>query len=81
MSDQPDNQVLDFLRENFSRVHAKLDLVAADAKDLKVRMSALEANVAYLHVTVAGQNSRLDRVDARLERIERRLELTDTPAG
>ncbi len=31
MSDEPDRQVLDYLREQFARVHAKLDLVAASA--------------------------------------------------
>lgn len=76
MSDEADNLVLVILR----RIDAKMDRLAADVTNLKVRMSALEAESGYVRVGLAELNSRLDRMDARLERIERRLDLTDVPA-
>lgn len=77
MSDQRD--VLDYLREQFARVHEKLDRVIADVGDLKVRVTSLERAVAGLHGDFANQSARLDRIDLRLERIERRLELESAP--
>jgi uncharacterized protein YutD len=78
MSDS--SQVLDFLREQFSRVHTKLDLIAGDVTNLKVRMSGLEAEARYVRLGLAEVNSRLDRLDERVARIERRLDLADAPA-
>ena len=67
--------VLDFLREQFARVNTKLDRMAGDMTNLKVRMSAIEADAGYTRVAIGELNARLDRMDDRLERIERRLEL------
>jgi uncharacterized protein YutD len=78
MSDS--SQVLDFLREQFSSVHTKLDLIAGDVTNLKVRMSGLEAEAGYVRLGLAEVNSRLDRLDERVARIERRLDLADAPA-
>ena len=79
MSGRQDTEVLDYLREQFARVHVKLDRVIEDVGNLKVRVSALEAEAGYVRVGLAEVNSRLDRMDARIERIERRLELESTP--
>jgi len=79
MSDNPNTEVLDYLREQFARVHVKLDRVIADVGDLKVRVTSLETAVAGLHGDFANQSARLDRMDARLDRIERRLDLVDMP--
>jgi predicted nucleic acid-binding Zn-ribbon protein len=68
MSDQPPDLVLIILR----RVEAKLDRVAEDMHDLKVRMTAVEEAVVGVH-------RRMDRLDSRVERIERRLDLVETP--
>lgn len=66
MSDEPDSMVLRYLR----RIDEKVDRMAADVADLKVRTTAIEQNVAIT-------NGRLDRIEARLERIERRLDLVE----
>jgi len=61
---EPENIVLNLLR----KIDTKLDRVADDVRDLKMRVTAIEEGMAGIH-------RRLDRVDERLDRIERRLEL------
>lgn len=70
--------VLDYLREQFARLHTKLDRIAGDVTNLKVRMSGLEADAGYSRVAMGEINARLDRMDDRLERVERRLNLVDS---
>jgi predicted nuclease with TOPRIM domain len=77
MSDHVTNTVVDLLREQFARVHIKLDNLSAGQHDLSTRVTSLEAQVALLHGDFANQSMRIDRVDERLSRIERRLELAD----
>ncbi|MDR6291818.1 MULTISPECIES: hypothetical protein [Inquilinus] len=67
MTDAPDSLVLRYLRQ----IDQKVDRLAEDVHDLKVRMTAVEENLAGVH-------RRIDRVEARLERIERRLDLVET---
>jgi hypothetical protein len=81
MSDRSTTDVLDFLREQFARVHTKLDLLTAGQLDLSSRVSSLEAQVALLHGDFANQSMRIDRIEHRLARIERRLDLVDQPGG
>jgi len=71
MSDEPDNIVLDLLRQ----VVGNLDRLGRDMRDFKDRLTALEQQVALLHGDFAGQSVRIDRIELRLERIERLLEL------
>jgi tetrahydromethanopterin S-methyltransferase subunit G len=68
MSEEPDSLVLRYLR----RIDEKVDRIAGDVADLKVRMTLVEEGLA-------GVNRRLDRLEARVERIERRLDLAETP--
>lgn len=75
MSDAPN--VLDYLREQFARVHVKLDRLSDDVGNLKVRMTSVESQVALIHGDFANQSGRLDRIEGRLDRIERRLDLAD----
>ena len=42
-----------------------------DVRELKIRMTAVEENIASL-------NRRFDRLEARVDRIERRLEWIET---
>jgi archaellum component FlaC len=63
---EPENIVLVHLR----RMDEKLDRMADDIRDLKVRMTMVEVGLATL-------NNRVDRIESRLERIERRLDLVD----
>lgn len=70
MTDEPENITLRILR----RMDEKLDLIAADVQDLKVRATNIEEGLA-------GVNRRLDRLDERVARIERRLDLVDSTAS
>ena len=66
MTEEPENIVLVMLR----RIDAKIDRMADDVRDLKIRQTATEE-------ALAGVNRRLDRLDVRVERIEKRLDLVD----
>ena len=70
MADEPESLVLEFLR----RMDRKVDQVAEDMRDIKIRMTAIETGLA-------GVQPRIDRVEERLDRIERRLELADVHPG
>ncbi len=67
--------VLDHLRGQFARVHARFDRLEGDVAHPKVRMSAVENDGAYTRLGMAELNGRLGRIDARIDWIERRLEL------
>ena len=78
MNENVENLVLEHLRHIRSRV----DQIADDVGDLKLRMSSLESamNLVRREVTLgdetdARQQVTLDKLNARIERIERRLEL------
>jgi archaellum component FlaC len=64
MAEEPENTVLVMLR----RIDAKLDRIADDVSDLKIRQTATEEAVVGIH-------RRLDRLEMRVERIEKRLDL------
>ena len=70
MADQPDNILLQYMR----RFDEKLDRLIADVHELKVRMTAVEENLAGVH-------RRIDRMEIRLDRIEKRLDLVEPPHG
>jgi tetrahydromethanopterin S-methyltransferase subunit G len=72
-----EGEILNFIGEQFRRLNARLDNIENDLGDVKLRVSATEEHLASLMMSMAGVNSRLDKVEARLNRIERRLELTD----
>ncbi len=72
--------VLDSLREQFARVNAKLDIVQGDVTNLKVRMSALDAEAGHVRIGLAEVTGRVDRMDARIDRIKRHLDLVAAPA-
>ncbi len=66
MANEPENMTLVILR----RLDEKMDRLIDDVRDLKVRTTAVEENLA-------GVQRRIDRVEARIERIEKRLDLVD----
>lgn len=76
-----DTTVIDYLREQFARLHERLDTIDRRIDELTTRTARLERSIADLHVALAEQSARIDHVDARCARIERRLELRDQPAG
>lgn len=65
MTDEPENLILVMLR----RMDAKLDRGLDELHDIKVRVTAVEENLAGVH-------RRIDRLEERIHRIERRLELS-----
>ena len=71
--DNIENLTLLFMR----RLDARLDRLEGDIGDIKLRVTATEEHLASIMMSVAGLNSRMDKIDHRLSRVERRLELTD----
>jgi hypothetical protein len=69
--------VLDFLREQFARVHQRFDRLDADLLNLKVRVSAVEVEPGHLRIGLGEVNGRIDRMEVRLTRIERSFDLSD----
>ena len=62
MSNNPNQDVLDCIREQFARVHTKLDRLTEGQLDLSRRVSSLESQVALLHGDFAGQSVRMNRI-------------------
>nr|CRY95437.1 hypothetical protein [uncultured prokaryote] len=78
MTDNIESLVLEHLRH----IRGRVDQIADDVTDLKLRMSALDASMGLVKREVnlgdevdARQQVSLDKLAQRLERIERRLEL------
>ena len=69
MRGESDNIVLTYLR----LLDEKVDRLLDEMRDVKVRLTSVEENLAGVH-------RRIDRMDLRIDRIERRLDLTDAPA-
>jgi chromosome segregation ATPase len=70
-------QVLDYLRERFGRVDEQLSAIRDEQREQRLRLSAIERDVAGIKTDMARLDMRLDRMHDRLDRIERRLELTE----
>ena len=77
MSDQPENLMLVYLR----RLDEKIDRLAEDMREVKLRLTALETAVGNLAATemshYAIMSDRTDRLAARIERIETRLDIRE----
>ena len=67
MADEPESIVLRYLR----RIDEKLDRLADDVRDIKIRVTGVEENLAGVH-------RRLDRIELRVEHIEKRLDLVQS---
>ena len=75
MTDGVTNLSLDVLRRIEERMPAmaqKLDRVANDLHDVKLRMTALDDDLVVVH-------QRLGRLDHRLDRVEQALDQIETP--
>ncbi len=73
MTDNIENLTLKFMR----RLDTRLDRLETDIGDIKLRVTATEEHLASIMMSMAGVNSRMDKIDDRLLRVELRLELTD----
>ncbi|HWO99211.1 MAG TPA: hypothetical protein VNL74_01085 [Methylococcus sp.] len=80
MTENTENLVLEHLRH----IRGRIDQIADDISDIKLRMSAIEnamtlvrREIMHGDETDARQQVTLDKLAARIERIERRLELLE----
>jgi predicted nucleic acid-binding Zn-ribbon protein len=73
MTDNVENLTLKFMR----RLDTRLDRLESDIGDIKLRVTATEEHLASIMMSMAGVNSRVDKIDDKLSRVERRLDLTD----
>ncbi len=78
MSGANENLVLEHLRH----IRGRVDLIADDMKEVKLRLSSLESSLSLVRreiivgdETGARQQASIDRIMERLERIEHRLDL------
>ncbi len=78
MSDDSNKNVMDFLREQFARVHVRFDKIDVELCEIKHRLTAVEIQVGSLSETKA---SHYGAVMLRLDRIQRWLDLIDEPAS
>lgn len=74
MTENVENLVLEHLRH----IRGKVDKIADDVADLKLRVGSLEEHAALLHTDNAALAVRLDRLDSRVDRLERRLDLRES---
>ena len=68
MTEQTEHLILEYMR----RFDRQLKDLGDDVRELKIRMTGVEENLAGVH-------RRIDRIEVRLNRIERRPDLTETP--
>jgi chromosome segregation ATPase len=73
MTDNVENLTLKFMR----RLDTRLDRLESDIGDIKLRVTTTEEHLASIMMSMAGVNSRMDKIDERLAHVERRLDLTD----
>jgi septal ring factor EnvC (AmiA/AmiB activator) len=81
MADNVENLVLEHLRV----IRADIAGIRDDAREIKQRLTSLEAGVAALrrdnanlYGDVSEQHARYDRLADRIERLERRLDIAGT---
>ncbi|HRZ52335.1 MAG TPA: hypothetical protein P5284_04090 [Candidatus Contendobacter sp.] len=72
--------------EHLRHIRARVDQIADDVGDLKLRMSSVENGIVQMRRDVLQadetdirQQITLDKLAARVERIEHRLDLVETP--
>jgi hypothetical protein len=77
-------EVLDYLREQFARLHAKLNDMAQWQSETGARLTAIERHLAGVRrdavldaETTVNVQAQVSRLGDRIERIERRLDLVD----
>jgi len=78
MTDEPN--VIDYLREQFARLHSRLGHTDTLLDEVIVRLGSVVRDIAGLKVAFAGMQVRLDPMTRKLDRIERRLELVEVQA-
>ena len=84
MADEPENPMLVYLR----RIDAKIDGVAAEVREVRDRVTAVEIGLAgirrdigALAETDARLQASVDRLRDEMTRVNRRLDISDQPPG
>ena len=72
-----EGEILNFIGEQFRRLNLRFDKKDIEDLETKMRLSSIDDHLAGMMMSVAGINSRLDRLEERLGRVERRLDLTE----
>jgi chromosome segregation ATPase len=87
MADDPEKNVLDYLREQFARVHLRLDDMAQWQAETTRRLTSIERHIAAVRrdavldaESLVNTQDQLDTLTGRIARIERRLDLADAPS-
>lgn len=82
MSNNDNNLVFEHLRH----IRGRVDIIADDMKEIKLRLSSLESSLSLVRreiivgdETGARQQVSIDRIMERLERIENRLDMRNEP--
>jgi predicted nucleic acid-binding Zn-ribbon protein len=73
MTENMESLILEHLRH----IRAGQDAMREDIREIKVRLSNLETEMAQVHVRIAELSVRIDRLSNRVERIETRLGLIE----
>jgi len=73
VAENVENLVLEYLR----RIDHKVDALADDVRDMKLRMSDLQLRVSAMQADIARIDGRLDRIDLRPDRPEIRVERSE----
>jgi hypothetical protein len=68
-----DGAILAYARDQFARVHNRLDDLSGGLQELKQLLTAVELRIVEARADLSGMSGRLDRLDGTLGRIERRL--------
>ncbi len=67
----------ELIYEVLKSVQSQVSLIREDMDSVKTRLSQMDSKLATLHLDIAGQSERMDRVDLRLGRVEKRLNFSD----
>lgn len=71
------DNVESLMLEQFRRLNARMDKKDAEDIEQSMRLSSIDEHMAGMMMSIAGINTRLDRIEERLGRVECRLDLTD----
>lgn len=86
MADQPENLLLELLRQmrgDIATLRNDVSALRTETREgfsrIEVRLTAIEQHMAALLLSATNDRDALQALTRRVERIERRLELSDIP--
>ena len=72
-----DNEIINFVGEQFRRLNVRFDNVEADVRELKHRQTVVDHRLAGIMASLQLVNERVDRIGEDVRLIKRRLDLVD----